>query len=81
MRSQELHDLITESLLKFTTLKREVIQLHSGLSEDLGLDSQEELELVFVLEDHLKIKIPPDDYAACETIQDIVSMIQKLQAA
>jgi acyl carrier protein len=81
MSTQELLDLIIDSLLKFTVLKREVIQLQSGLSEDLALDSQEELELVFTLEDELKIKIPPDDYAACETIQDIVSLIQKIQAA
>lgn len=81
MSTQELHDLIIDSITKFKPIKREVIQLQSGLSEDLELDSQEELELVFTLEDHLKIKIPPDDYAACETIQDIVSLIQRLQAA
>ena len=81
MNTQEVLDVISDSLTKFTALKREAIRLESGLSEDLGLDSQEELELVFELEDRLKIKIQPDDYAACETIQDVVSLVQKVQAA
>ncbi|MGB8955782.1 MAG: phosphopantetheine-binding protein [Tumebacillaceae bacterium] len=81
MNTQEVLDLIRDSLTKFTALKKEAVQLTSSLSADLGLDSQEELELVFELEDQLKIKLPPDDYAECETIQDVVSLVQRVQAA
>ena len=82
MSSNPLLQVITEALTSFTPrLKTVQILPEHNMSGDLGLDSQEELELAFVLEDKLKIKLPPEEFAECQTIQDLISFIERKQAA
>ena len=47
--------------------------------ETLGLDSLSVIEFMFVLEDEFKIKLS-DERVEIKTIQDIVSLVDKLVA-
>ena len=57
METQELLDVIRNSITAFTSLKPEQINLDSDMSGQLALDSADRVELVIDLEEKLKISI------------------------
>jgi len=52
-------------------IEEEKITLSASLREDLGLDSLEIYEIIYTIEEELKISIPDDKAAEFETINDI----------
>lgn len=81
METQEILNVIRESITSFTSLKAEEIHLNSDMSGNLALDSTDRVELVMDLEEELKIKIPPEEYSWCKTIEDLIKLIRQIQSS
>lgn len=79
MERQEMLDVIRSSIISFTSLKTEQINVNSDMSGDLALDSADRVELVLDLEDKFKISIPEEDYSWCKTIEDLINLIIQIQ--
>lgn len=45
--------------------------------DDLGADSLDAIELIMAVEEEFKIEIPDDDAEKCDTIGDIVKLVDK----
>jgi acyl carrier protein len=69
-------DLIQKSIAKKLEIDATTIKPESTL-EELGLDSLDTFDLIFEAEDKLGIKVPNDEVAV-KTIQDMVSLLDKL---
>lgn len=79
MEKQEMLKVIQNSITSFTPLKAENITLTSDMSGDLALDSADRVELVLDLEEKFNVKIPQDDYSWCKTIDDLITLINKVK--
>jgi acyl carrier protein len=53
------------------------ITMETNLIEELGLNSLELAELVYIFEDEFKIEIPDRDIVNFRTVKDIVSYLNK----
>lgn len=69
-------ELIQQSIAKKLEIDIATIKPESTL-EELGLDSLDTFDLIFEAEDKLGIKVPNDEVAV-KTIQDMVSLLDKL---
>ena len=69
-------ELIQQSIAKKLEIDITTIKPESTL-EELGLDSLDTFDLIFEAEDRLGIKVPNDEVAV-KTIQDMVSLLDKL---
>jgi acyl carrier protein len=69
---------IQDMMVKQFALKPEDLTPEATL-EGLGLDSLSVIEFTFNLEDELKIKFP-DERVELKTLQDVVSLVDKLIA-
>ncbi|MBU4689531.1 MULTISPECIES: phosphopantetheine-binding protein [Mycoplasma] len=65
-------NLVIEKVQKFTKSK---VSLNSELKE-LKIDSLTLAELVFDLEDELKIRVSDEELLKLKTIQDVVNLIE-----
>jgi len=54
------------------------ITLESSLSEDLGADSLDAVELIMALEDEFGVEVNDDDAQGIKTVGDIVALVEKL---
>lgn len=54
------------------------ITLESSLSEDLGADSLDAVELIMALEDEFGVQVSDDDAQSIRTVGDIVALVEKL---
>ncbi|MCL2690695.1 MAG: acyl carrier protein [Candidatus Bathyarchaeota archaeon] len=68
-----------EEIIRKTFDKAEVsITEETNLIDDLGLNSLELAELVYVFEDEFNIEIPDRDIVNFRTVKDIVSYLKTL---
>jgi acyl carrier protein len=70
-KRQELFDKIVGILTETLEIDKE-ITLESRITEDLGADSLETVELVMALEEKLNIEIPDEDAEKMKTIDDVI---------
>lgn len=56
------------------------IKLESSLTEDLGADSLEIVELAMAMEEEFSIEIPDDDIEKISTVKDIIDYINEHRA-
>jgi acyl carrier protein len=62
-------------------VEREFQQISEGtIISELGIDSLGMLEIVGSMERQLKIQIPDDSLAGIQTVQDLISVVDKRQA-
>ena len=54
------------------------ITLESSLSEDLGADSLDAVELIMALEDEFDVQVSDEDAQGIHTVGDIVKLVEKL---
>lgn len=54
----------------------EAVTMEASLSEDLGADSLDAVELNMALEDELGIAIPDEELAKMKTVGDIVNYLE-----
>ncbi len=76
---QELQEKIFLNLRNVLGKKVKDISLEQKLVEDLGLDSFAALELIYEIEDSLKIKVPDEDAKKFIFVKDVLNYVwQKL---
>ncbi len=74
-----MFEKVREMLAKQLNISKDVIKPESDVVKDLGADSLDVVELLISLEDNYGVSIPDDDMANLKTVQDIVSMLEKLE--
>ena len=72
---EQVRNVILETL----NCDAESITLDASLTDDLGADSLDSVELNMALEDTLGITIPDEELANLKTVGDIVNYIQSQQ--
>ena len=72
---------INEKIIKFFSEKLKIsegnISLNAHLKDELGIDSVETMEIVAALEQEFAIKVPEEELAKIETVQNIIQAITK----
>lgn len=72
---EQIKAFIVEEL----NIPAEKIKLESRISEDLGADSIDAVELIMQAEDEFDISIDDDAAMGIKTIQDLVNVIESLK--
>ena len=76
--TQSIHKSVIDSFEDITGLHREDIVLSANLSNDLGMDSLDLLEVIMDLEGSFNIVIPDEYWDDAKTVEDIVNLIIKM---
>lgn len=71
-----IFDEIKEILAQQLDIDAESIQMDSKLSEDLGADSLDAIDIVMSIEDEYSIEVPDDVIKDMNSVEDIVSFIE-----
>jgi len=75
-----LFDDVREVLVTQLAVKSDMVKPDSKVSDDLGADSLDAIELVAALEEKFGISISEDDAKQIATVADVVRLVeQKLQ--
>lgn len=53
------------------------IKRDNFISQDLGMDSLDAVEVTMEIEDTFDISIPDDEADACKTVGDVVKLVEK----
>ena len=69
---EEIKDILAEQL----DLDPETIELSSSLSNDLGADSIDAIDIVMSLEDQYGIEVPDSVIENMKTVEDIVNFVE-----
>lgn len=73
---EEIYLSVREILTRLLKISENEVQKGSILSDDLGIDSVESLDLVFALEDKFKIKVTEKEMAEPRSVNDIINLVQ-----
>lgn len=71
---EQVRDIISQEL----NIQKDKIKLESRLSEDLGLDSIDAVELIMKLEEDYNISISDDEIKNVKTVSELVDYVNKL---
>ena len=72
MTFEKVKEIIVETI----SCDAEKVTLEAKLSDDLGADSLDAVELNMALEEAFEISIPDEELANFKTVQDIVTYIE-----
>ena len=72
MTFEKVKDIIVETL----SCEETKVTLEASLTEDLGADSLDAVELNMALEEAFEISIPDEELANFKAVQDIVTYIE-----
>ncbi len=75
----EVAEKVLAAIASSKRIPRERVTLDSSL-QDLGLDSLDQLNLLFALETEFNISIPDDQAKSARTVAEIVEGVRKLMA-
>jgi acyl carrier protein len=73
---EKVRKIIADTLSK----SESEIKLESSLTEDLGADSLEVVELTMAMEEEFSIEIPDEDIEKLSTVKDIIDYINEHRA-
>ena len=71
-----LFDEIKEILVDQLDVNPEDIEMTSSLSDDLGADSLDAIDIVMTIEDQYSIEVPDEIIKNMKTVEDIVSYVE-----
>lgn len=71
-----IFDEVKEILADQLDINAEDIELSSNLSDDLGADSLDAIDIVMTVEDQYSIEVPDEAIEAMKTVEDIVGFIE-----
>lgn len=71
-----IFDEVKEILADQLDINAEDIELSSNLSDDLGADSLDAIDIVMTVEDQYSIEVPDEVIEAMKTVEDIVGFIE-----
>jgi len=69
-------DKIKEILVDQLDVNEDSITLESVITDDLGADSLDVVDLVMSLEEEFDVEIPDEDIESIKTVEDIVKFIE-----
>lgn len=69
---EEIKEILAEQL----DVDIDSIQLSSKLSDDLGADSLDAIDIVMSIEEDYSIEVPDEVIQEIETVEDIVSFVE-----
>ncbi len=72
-------DKVKEIIASQLDIEEDKITLESSLTEDLGADSLDVVDLVMSFEDEFEVEIPDDSIESVKTVGDIVKFIEDNQ--
>ena len=72
---EQVKKIIAEQLV----IELDRVEENSSLSEDLGADSLDNVELILKLEETLGIEIPDDESEKLKTVKEIIEFVKKLK--
>jgi acyl carrier protein len=78
--SDELAEKVMSAIVTTKRIPREKVTADSTL-EDLGLDSLDQLNLLFALESDFNISIPDEQAKSIRTVAEMVEGVRKLTAS
>lgn len=68
---------IKEVIVEVLSVDEDKVTMDASLSEDLGADSLDAVELGMAIEDKLGITISDEDMATIKTVSDLVDIAEK----
>lgn len=68
---------IRKALAKLLKIAESKVSLGANLKDDLGVDSVDNLDLLFAIEDGFKLKISEEKASQLRTVSDVVELIKK----
>ena len=77
MTFDKLKDIIADQL----SVDEEKITMEASITEDLGADSLDVVDLISVIEDEVDLEIPEEAVDSIKTVGDIVNYIEKNASA
>lgn len=73
-------DKVKELLAEQLDVDAESITMESSISDDLGADSLDLVDLVMELENEFDTEIPDEDVQNIKTVGDVVNYIEKMKS-
>lgn len=77
MTENDVQHRVLKVVAEVLNKKEAEIELNASLRRDLNLDSLQQMTLFIVLEDEFKRTIPPEEVTELDSIQDVVTFIEK----
>ncbi|MBR1762070.1 MAG: acyl carrier protein [Eubacterium sp.] len=71
-----LFDEVKEILVDQLDVNSDDIEMDSSLTDDLGADSLDAIDIVMTIEDQYSIEVPDEIIKSMKTVEDIVSFIE-----
>ena len=71
-----IFDEVKEILVDQLDVNEEDIEMESSLSDDLGADSLDAIDIAMTIEDQYSIEVPDEVIKNIKTVEDIVSFIE-----
>lgn len=71
-----IFDEVKEILADQLDINTDEIELTSDLSDDLGADSLDAIDIVMTIEDQYSIEVPDEIITNMKTVEDIVTFIE-----
>ncbi|HNR64208.1 MAG TPA: acyl carrier protein [Thermotogota bacterium] len=76
MKEQEIYEIVKGILVKRMGVSASAILPQSSLTEDIGADSLELVDLMMDLEEILGIRIENSELSDVETVRDVVNLVE-----
>jgi acyl carrier protein len=77
---RDVSDFAIETLSAYARDKGEPVTAATRL-DALGMDSLDTLEAVMKIEDRFGVEIDPGEFSACESVSQIIAVIEQAMAA
>jgi len=74
--SESLEERVKEIVVDQLQVAKEEVTLDASITEDLGADSLDTVELVMALEEEFGVDIPDEDAVKITTVKDAIDYIQ-----
>ncbi|HNZ50725.1 MAG TPA: acyl carrier protein [Bacilli bacterium] len=72
-----IFEKVRKLIAKELNLKEENIKLESKITEDLGADSLDAVELIMAIEDEFSVQVSDEAAQNIRTVGDIVNLLEK----
>ncbi len=75
--ADQIFPKIRKALAKLLKIPESKVSLEANLKDDLGIDSVDNLDLLFAIEDGFKLKISEEKASQLRTVNDVIELIKK----
>ena len=76
MSEEEIEEKVKDIIAKELGVNPEQVTQTASLSEDLGADSLDTVELVMAIEEEFSVEVPDDAAEKLQTVGDVVKYIE-----